>query len=291
MGSLHKLFLAVTSVIFLYLFIFSSFTYASFSFSPQERKSSTGDSLFPILSSISSEGYFEETKKPITSPLPFCVTVPVIMYHHVEPLAVATKEGHAQLTVDSSIFESQMRYLSERGYHTLTADELVQSLLLKQPLRGKNIVLTFDDGYADWYPYVYPVLQKYNLIGNFFISSGLLNKPGYLTVSELKEMANSSYVSVYNHTSQHIDIGYAASYVIEQELQTSSTMLEMTLNKHINVFAYPYGSYSAKSIQILKEQGFIAAFTTVPGKRHCDTALMTLPRDHVGNVPLWSYGL
>lgn len=291
MGIINKLLFSFSTFLFLYFFTFPPFANANFFYFPHEKESSTYESLFPILSSISPEERIIDSKKPTTSPTPFCIHIPVIMYHHVEPLADATKAGHAQLTVDSVIFDSQMRYLSERGYHTLSADELVQSLLLKKPLQGKNIVLTFDDGYADWYPYVYPVLQKYNLKGNFFISSGLLDKPGYLTVSELKEMAASPYVSIYNHTSQHVDIGYATKQVIEQELETSSSMFEETLGKHINVFAYPYGSYREMSVQVLKKHGFIAAFTTIPGKRHCDTALMTLPRDHVGNAPLWSYGL
>ena len=49
----------------------------------------------------------------------FCLNVPVLMYHHVQPISIATQLGHAQLTVDSNIFEQQLGYLAAAGYHSI----------------------------------------------------------------------------------------------------------------------------------------------------------------------------
>src|SRR4051812_25265546 len=35
----------------------------------------------------------------------FCINVPVILYHHIQPMEIATLLGHAPLTVDSFIFD------------------------------------------------------------------------------------------------------------------------------------------------------------------------------------------
>src|SRR5207302_986233 len=85
----------------------------------------------------------------------FCVRVPVVYYHHIQPLSIASRLGHAPLTVDSDIFDNQMAYLAQSGYHALSADDLVHALLNHQQIPGKNIVLTFDDGYDDMFSYAY----------------------------------------------------------------------------------------------------------------------------------------
>ena len=38
----------------------------------------------------------------------YCVDVPVVMYHHVQPIAMAELLGHSALTVDSEIFDEQI---------------------------------------------------------------------------------------------------------------------------------------------------------------------------------------
>ncbi|MBI5122828.1 hypothetical protein HZA75_03130 [Candidatus Roizmanbacteria bacterium] len=52
----------------------------------------------------------------------YCIYVPMLTYHHIQPEAEAKVQGHAQLTVDSGIFDSQMSYLVANGYHTISSD-------------------------------------------------------------------------------------------------------------------------------------------------------------------------
>lgn len=220
----------------------------------------------------------------------FCLHVPVVYYHHIQPLDIASKLGHAQLTVDSAIFDQQVSYLVSAGYQTISADDLVHALLTHQQLPGKSIVLTFDDGYDDIYSFAYPILKKYNAVGNLMIPTGLLNNPGYLTWGQLKEMSGNKLIHVYNHTWSHASLGGASKDKIESEVTTASTQLQSNLSITVDVFAYPYGSYSSLAIQILREHNFTAAFTTVPGSWQCDSELMTLPRIRIGNAPMRAYG-
>ncbi len=220
----------------------------------------------------------------------FCLYVPILIYHHTQPLDEAKVQGHASLTVDSGIFDSQMSYLVANGYHTISSDQVVNALINHQQLPAKSIVVTLDDGYDDAYNYAFQIAKKYNVSMDFMIPSGLINNPGYMSWGQLKEMAGNNLVHIYNHTWSHASLGAADRTKIEFEINTSQNELQSQLGKSINIFTYPYGSFSPLAIQILKEHGFIGGISTINGTMQCDSYVMTLHRTHIGNAPLSSYG-
>lgn len=230
-------------------------------------------------------------KKQVNSEKDFCLDIPVLLYHHVQPLSVASLLGHDQLTVDSNIFEEQMKYLADNDYSTISADQLVNALINHQNLPEKSVLITVDDGYDDTYTYVYPIMKKYNLIANIMIPTGLIGKAGYMTWDHLKEMKQSPVINIYNHTHTHAALGNITAEEIEKEIITADADLESNLGIRKNIFAYPYGSFTPQAIEILKEHGFIAAFSTIEGTLHCKSSIMTLQRKHIGNAPLSDYAL
>lgn len=221
----------------------------------------------------------------------YCLTVPVLFYHHVEPLHEAAKQGHAQLTVDSTVFDSQMAYLVQNGYRSLSAEELVVALQTHTALPQKSVVITFDDGYDDAYDYAFPILKKHNLKGNFMISTGLIGGSDYLTWDQLKEIKNDGSMGIYNHTVSHASLGPDARGKVLYEIAYANQQLVDHLGIKPNIFTYPYGSFSDVVMQVLSDTGFIAAFTTLPGEVQCDTMLMQLHRTRIGNSPLSFYNL
>lgn len=220
----------------------------------------------------------------------FCLYAPILMYHHIENLSQATIEGHTKLTVGDNFFDEQMQYLTSRGYTSISLQDLVNAVYAHQSVPSKSFVVTMDDGYADWYTYAFPILKKYHVIGNLFIISGLVGNPGYLTWNQLKEMASSDIIRVYNHTWSHIALGSASRDKIEFEMTTSQSELQSELGKPINIMAYPNGSFSPLAISVLQEQHFIAAVTTIPGHIECQSNIMTLPRIRIGNASMSYYG-
>lgn len=224
-------------------------------------------------------------------PSGFCLNVPVLMYHHVEPYELAKKEGHAQLTVDSAIFDAQMKYLVDHGYNTISAEELAQALISHTALPSKTVVVTLDDGYMDNYLYAYDSAKRYNVKLNVMIPTGLLGNSGYMSWENLKEMVNSGLVYAYDHTWSHYSIPKGPYEKVEQEIMMAKKQLEEQLGKPVVIFTYPYGPSSPEAIEILKKNGFLAAFTTVQSNIQCDSYIYTLKRTRVGNASLSSYGI
>lgn len=233
------------------------------------------------------------TIKPINEkalPVGFCMNIPVLLYHHVQPIEEAKKEGHAQLTVDSGFFEKQMQYLADHGYISISAEELVRSLINHVQLPGKTVVVTLDDGYLDNYQYAYPIAKKYNMKLNMMIPTGLLGNSGYMNWDNLKEMVGSGMVFAYDHTWSHYSITKGSYEKIEQEIMTAKKQLEEQLGKPQVVFTYPYGPSSDTAIDVLRKNGFLGAFTTISSTLQCDGYIYNLRRTHIGNAPLSSYG-
>src|SRR3989344_1057708 len=226
-----------------------------------------------------------------TRPAGFCLSVPVLLYHHIEPIAEAQKESHAQLTVDTAFFEKQLEYLKNSGYTSISADQLADALINHKTLPAKSIVITLDDGYSDIHTYAYPLAQKYNMVLNLMIPTGLLDNYGYLTWGQLKEMVDSGLVYAYDHTWSHASLASQSKEKIEFEILSAKKDLEEKLGKTVNIFSYPYGSMSKSVEDILKSNGFIAAFSTINGSLQCDSLIFSLRRTHIGNAPLSAFGL
>lgn len=221
----------------------------------------------------------------------FCLDVPVVMYHHIQPLSVASLLGHAQLTVDSITFESQIAYLKKQGYVALSADDLINALHARHQLPSKSIVITIDDGYDDNYTYAFLIAKKYEMIMNFMIPTQLIGKPGYMNWDHLREMHANDFARIYNHTATHAPLGYILKNQISYELTTSSADFIRELGFDTPIFTYPYGSYNPVAIEVLKEHGFTAAFTTDDGTTHCLSNIMQLQRKRIGNAQISMYGL
>lgn len=227
----------------------------------------------------------------------YCLGVPVLLYHHVQPQADSVAKGQTSLSVDSAIFDQQMGYLASRGYTSISAEQLVNAIIAHGSLPAKSVVITLDDAYLDNYTYAYPSLQKYHLTGNLMVPTGLLGGNGgsnsYFSWDQLKQMAGSGTMFVYNHTWSHYSMGAGPVDKDTYEITTAQKQLQENLGHASPIFVYPYGSGQTLGWvqQLVKNNGFVAAFSTLPGIYQCEGNIMSLPRIHIGNAPLSSYGL
>lgn len=221
----------------------------------------------------------------------FCLQVPTLLYHHIQSASSARENGQGNLTVDAAVFDQQMAYLVSRGYTSLSADQLASALLSHSSLPGKSVLITFDDGYQDTYDFAYPILRKYGLKANLMVITGLVGNSGYLNWGQIREMKDSGVFSLGNHTWSHYTLAPGPQEKINSEIKTAEQQLTDYAGIKTNIFAYPYGSFNNQIIKTLQENGFAAAFSTNPGFWQCDSFIMALHRNRVGNSPLSAYGL
>lgn len=102
-----------------------------------------------------------------------------------------------------------------------------------------------------------------------------------LTTSQIQEMDGSGLVEFGAHTHHHRILGRCQPDTIREEVVTSRNLIRNCLGKPCDLFCYPNGQpgdFSEVSARILREEGFIAALTTVTGTNNQDSDPIALQR-------------
>jgi peptidoglycan/xylan/chitin deacetylase (PgdA/CDA1 family) len=236
------------------------------------------------------------TPTPTPKPLTFaemntlygpCVHLPVLMYHHIQTEDAAKADKQMGLTTYTDFFQKQMQYLKDKGYNTVSMNDLVNFFDNGISVSSKSILLTFDDGYEDFYTDAYPILQQLGFKATMFVPTGLMNNPDYLTWNQILSMNGS--ILFANHTWSHKNVGVSTS-VMQYEISTADTQLSDRSLNSPKVFAYPYGLDSPQSEKYLASLDYKVAFTTTPGSILCKKQRFALPRIRIGNSALPNYG-
>lgn len=206
------------------------------------------------------------------------IKVPILTYHYIGNNPNPQDLARDNLSVSPDKFEAQMEYLSEEGFYTLTLDEMYQALKTGSTLPPKSVILTFDDGYIDFYLNAYPVLVKYQLKATVFIPTGLMDQGYYLTWTQIREMSSSGLISFQSHSVSHKDLSSLDHDQLFFQLRESKKTLEQVLGKRVNFLAYPYGTSNSDVWQATKEAGYLAALGTWYSDTLSEGVIYDLPR-------------
>lgn len=191
--------------------------------------------------------------------------VPILMYHYVEYVKDTKDTIRQSLNIIPATFEAQLMTLKNDGYTFITTSELSEAVNNQRILPPKPIVITFDDGYRDFYTDVFPILQKNKVKAVAYIIPGLLEDPNYLTKSQLKEISKSKFIEIGAHTVSHPYLKGMRKHEAEVEISESKKMLEQMLGIKVVSFAYPYGAFDEQAIKLVEKAGFTNAVSTIEG--------------------------
>lgn len=184
--------------------------------------------------------------------------VPVMMYHDILP------EKQVFFDVTPAEFEQHLQLIQQKGLTPISMDQLVTHLQTGLPLPEKPILLTFDDGYAGHYQYVYPLLKKYRYPAVFSIYTAKVGKQmgrSSLTWEQLREMAKDPLVTIASHSVSHRIMPELTDDEIQVEVSESKRILEAELGIPIHYFTYPEGKYDQRVLKAVQAAGYFSAFT------------------------------
>lgn len=201
----------------------------------------------------------------IKTPPAISFRVPILMYHYVEYIKDSKDKIRISLHIPPNVFESQLQTLQENGYTFITTSDIDLALAGKIKLPPRPILITFDDGYRDFYTDVYPILKKHRAKATLYVIVGFLDRPNHLLKSQLQELAGSGLVEIGAHTMNHLWLRGGNYNTVKYEIAESRKELQVMLNLPINSFAYPFGAFDNQAIQAVKDAGFMDAMSTVPG--------------------------
>jgi len=216
------------------------------------------------------------------------IRVPSLMYHYVSwlPTTDPNMSLRRSLTVSPTDFEEHLRYLRDQGYHSVTTRDLWWTLDQTAPLPAKPVMLTFDDGYADAYSVVLPLLQKYGFTGVFFVTVNLVGRPGYLTRDQVRALADAG-MDVESHAMDHVSMRIRSLADQRYQMCTARQFLSQWTGTDVRHFAYPSGDYNADSFAALQSCGYLSAYKKMGGSLQSSANMYLLQRARV----VGQYGL
>nr|NSL48335.1 polysaccharide deacetylase family protein [Dendrosporobacter quercicolus DSM 1736]SDM13474.1 Peptidoglycan/xylan/chitin deacetylase, PgdA/CDA1 family [Dendrosporobacter quercicolus] len=187
----------------------------------------------------------------------FSQSLPVLLYHRVGPES-------DDLTVSTERFAEDMAYLAREGYHTISLDQVGQQIRGAIKLPEKPVLITFDDGYLDNYTNAFPILQNFGLQASFYLITGMIGQVNRMSAAQVREM-QAAGMSFGSHTVTHRPLAGLTPNEAAAELNNSKTWLEQMLGREIAFTAYPCGSFSAQTLRLAAEAGYIGGFSTRSG--------------------------
>lgn len=236
-------------------------------------------------------------RPPPTPPLPEriippgrpVIRVPILMYHYVR-LNPNPRDGLGfRLSVTPADFSAEMDWLAANGYHPVTLADLRAYFLAGQPLPSEPVVLTFDDGYQDFFTAAWPILRGHGFRAVTYVVSGFLGAPGYMTPEEVRELDRAG-VEVGAHTVSHVDLTRLGYDELWHQVADSKATLEALLGHPVLDFAYPSGRANPAVVKVVEQAGFQTATTTAFGTIHSASDRFTWMRVRVeGGEPLATF--
>jgi peptidoglycan/xylan/chitin deacetylase (PgdA/CDA1 family) len=213
------------------------------------------------------------------------VSVPILYYHYVRTVVPTPRNLLSyDLSISPQLFARQMALLHVEGAHTISLATLMAALQGQATLPQHPVVLTFDDGYADFATTAEPVLARYGFIATDFVVSGFIGRHGYMTAAQVLAMDAAGMV-IGSHTVHHVDLARVPAAQAALEIDGGKAALEQLLGHPVLDFAYPYGGFNAAVLQLVQQAGFRDAASTIFGDAQSLGDRYLLRRTELGGSP------
>jgi glycosyltransferase involved in cell wall biosynthesis len=213
---------------------------------------------------------------------------PILLYHAFGRVG----ELAGRFVVPAHSFTRQMAWLRRRGYRVISLQELLEYREQGRLPPERAIVITIDDGYADFADVAHPVLRQNGFPATLFVVSGAVGRSNdwdrggaldgraLLSWDDLEALAGDG-VSFGAHSRTHRRLPTLEEADVRAELNSSRTELEQRLGAPIQTFAYPYGEADETCVCLVQAAGFRAACGIYPGGNGAGTPAYALRRTEI----------
>lgn len=191
--------------------------------------------------------------------------IPILLYHS---MAEKVAPPFRLWAVSPAQFAAQLEYLREHHYTPLSVSQLISLRGARLPKRP--VVVTFDDGFADFYTDALPLLERYSCPATLYITTGYVGQTSrwladegegerpMLSWAQVRELPERG-VECGVHSCTHPQLDTLSVAQARAEVVSSKEALEQQLGQSVTSFAYPHGYYSGAVKRLVQEAGFSSA--------------------------------
>jgi peptidoglycan/xylan/chitin deacetylase (PgdA/CDA1 family)/glycosyltransferase involved in cell wall biosynthesis len=199
-------------------------------------------------------------------------SVPILMYHRI---AADGPVPLARFRVAPDLFAAQIATLHRAGYRAVGFEDWISAMTRNEPLPGKPIILTFDDGYQDFLSTAMPVLRYYGFSATVFLVADRIGgaadwDAGYGEAAPLLSWQEVHALQAAGtefgcHSAVHRPMTGMHLAELTEDTARSRAILEEGLQTAVTTLAYPYGAENEFVRRVVADLGFRAAASCEPG--------------------------
>jgi peptidoglycan/xylan/chitin deacetylase (PgdA/CDA1 family) len=191
----------------------------------------------------------------------------ILTYHSIDT-------SGSVVSVAPDDFARQMNSIAESGYRGIALREAVSHREAYGTWPRHRVVLTFDDGFRNFYETAMPVLARHGFTATVFVVTDYMGRRNdwetppaglgsqdILTWQQAVELSSNG-IEIGSHTRTHPDLRRLSETEIWHELAGSRLEIEDHVGQPVRSFAYPFGETNHVSQEYVKKE-FQAACTTV----------------------------
>jgi peptidoglycan/xylan/chitin deacetylase (PgdA/CDA1 family)/glycosyltransferase involved in cell wall biosynthesis/SAM-dependent methyltransferase len=215
-------------------------------------------------------------------------SIPILMYHRIAADGPVALE---RFRVAPDLFAAQMASLHRAGYHIIGLEDWINAMARHEPLPGKPVILTFDDGYRDFLTAAMPVLRAHDFSATVFLVAERIGgtahwdtgygKPAQLLSWEEVRALQEAGIEFGCHSSLHRPMTGMRRAELAEDTVRARAILEEGLATPIKTLAYPYGAENGFVRSVIADLGFHAAVGCEPGVSQLGDNPLRLPRIEV----------
>jgi len=224
----------------------------------------------------------------------FALFPPALCYHRIggPPELGVTRVARA-------VFARQMEALARSGWRTVTLNEFATRVTGRVGSSQRELLLTFDDGYANLAEHAYPVLAALGFTATTFLITDFIGRANTWDMRytwhrlphldwDAIERWRGRGLEFASHTASHARLTWLSDGRVADELGRSrETLLRRLGGTGARAVAYPFGALDERIERLARAAGYELGFGGVRGSR----SPLGLPRVPVyvwdaGDTPL-----
>ena len=175
-----------------------------------------------------------------------------LMYHELElpgRQLCQPEPGYVRYVLPLEMFRRQMAWLKDSRWQGLNVTEALH--YPDEP----GVCITFDDGSETDLIAAAPLLREFGFHATFYVTSGRLGMPGYLTAEQMRELDSEEF-EIGCHSMTHPYLSDLSEPDLKREILDAKNQIEQILGHAIQHFSCPGGRYDQRTLAMARQAGF-----------------------------------
>jgi peptidoglycan/xylan/chitin deacetylase (PgdA/CDA1 family) len=208
--------------------------------------------------------------------------VPVVCYHSITCDDTTVPHDPHKQHLPLQLFVRQLDFL-QRNYNVVSLSEYVAARRANRRLPDYSIILTFDDGFEDFYSVAAPQLKQRKLPATVFIITDrafgrfIPNGESFLSWDQIKELAAVG-IEIGSHSCSHVPLPELSLDEVTKELRDSRALMETHTGISPSSLSYPFGQTSPSISSLTESLGYSCAIASDSGPNSADASIYKLSR-------------